>query len=156
MLSAKNWGWNDYRTIHKFIFWSWFFHNIFTSGIFERKAECSFDSAIHANHRTTGGVFMNRLEKLRDEKTKEFCASLAYFGNASFSSVYQNGWNACAAEYEKIIKELEWALEATVDRYFDLPENERFGPKNSIESEESKRARLALGKLKEWRGGSCE
>lgn len=59
---------------------------------------------------------MNRLEKLKKEKWLLFSEGLKHFENASFESVYSNGWSAASAEHEKIIAELEGALKLYADR----------------------------------------
>lgn len=56
---------------------------------------------------------MNRLEKLKLEKWMKFSEGLKYFENASFESVYSNGFDAASAEYEKIIAKLELKLDFT-------------------------------------------
>lgn len=94
---------------------------------------------------------MNRLEKKRD-----YLANEAYFEemdrdacNAAKRSLI-NGWNACASEYEKIIKELVQAL-----RSIERKDNLLFAECADAE-EIILTTRKALQKLKEWRGGSYE
>lgn len=115
---------------------------------------------------------MNRLEKLKNEKWNQFSEGLKYFENASFESVYGNGWSAASAEYEKIIAELEEALEfyktekkfrKTVWEYeghdgrcwleeFEIYELQEI-PLDGGSSDFGIVAYEALQKLKEFRGG---
>ena len=63
---------------------------------------------------------MNRLEKLRDTLANEYekqAWRLAPYSEFTIDGSYREGWNACAAEYEKIIKELEGALKISRDKH---------------------------------------
>ena len=94
---------------------------------------------------------MNRLDKLRDEKavshSKKHVATWTASGKKAVAFGFKSGWDACASEFEQIVKELEGALE-TIEKGFVV----------SVETSEyagfdKKRvAEKALYKLKAWRG----
>lgn len=88
---------------------------------------------------------MNRLEKLKKEKWLLFSEGLKHFENASFESVYGNGWSAASAEYEKIIAELEAALK-------DCKIN-AMNDRGEVYVALYPKAEKALEKLKNFRGG---
>lgn len=99
---------------------------------------------------------MNRLEKLKLELAQERRHILT--GVREILPIddivvdeFYNGFDAASAEYEKIIAELEWALEHYEDiAYIKCDGVDSLG--NEIENEYYV-AEEALQKLKEFRGG---
>jgi hypothetical protein len=87
------------------------------------------------------GWEMNRLEKLKNKAIEEqFSTYNSIVENSIGREACENGWNAASAEYEKIIAELEGALE-----WIDNWNNWQLQPSINNKCKE------ALQKLREFR-----
>lgn len=99
---------------------------------------------------------MNRLEKLKYKLAQERRCILTEVREILpiddiVVDEFNNGWNACSAEYEKIIAELEGALDSIIE--IDLITHKMHPEYEGQFSEYADRAKEALQKLSKFRGG---
>lgn len=98
---------------------------------------------------------MNRLEKLQSELAEAWIENTGLTEPKNENSIriisFKAGFNSASAEYEKIIAELEGALDSIVE--IDLATHKRHPEYEGQFSRYADKAREALQKLKDFRSG---
>lgn len=94
---------------------------------------------------------MDRLKKLRDKlaNSGEYSEGESTSSYLSEIDAFVSGWNACAVEYRKIIKELEKDLKKIVNH--DTLDGEKYNSHSSAYDGLVLFAEKSLSKIQEWR-----